>query len=235
MRTMLKGFVKVSVVVALVVLGSGYLYAQPYPGMLQDVYPIGMKLSLSLTATVQGADDYGDPIDKIATSTAKINNATLIGLINAAEGSSYPTTSTLIFVVGSVYLLESATSEPVDLSSYFQIQYDMMGDSGVWSGQVNNTTGALKYTGSWGIAVAFDDGNGNTINFGAVVKETMNAGAPTRAGKVNISDSLSGTGYGNGTWGVDSAPTYFSGTVNLTGKAVVDAGTGVKIPKRTKK
>jgi len=197
--------------ISLLAVASGQLFAQGTPGGGS----VPMALTITATVTVQGADNGGDPIDKIATGSMKITTAWIIQQIAAAESLSFPKGAKLVLDSGSVSVTDSKGNVLFDASSYVTVDLDPDA-MGVWSGQVNNNTSAANYTGTYLTTVTYSDPAGDTITFTGLTSEKYSLTAMDGNGNQNGTDSLTITGVGEGNFSGNNLAG--SGTIGASGK-----------------
>jgi hypothetical protein len=219
MRTMLKGLVGLLTVIAVITAGSGYLWAQPVPGSANTL----LKLTFSATATVQGDSNGGDPVEKITVSTVKINNAWILSKLQTALDTTFLSKAALYYSPGDGTFMvcnDTLCADNTDVSTYFQIEFDTGSTGGVWSGQINNNTAQESYVGYYSMFIAFDD-TVSQITLGGRAKETLSVSAVNaKTSKQTVTDSISLTGYGDGT--INGVTASFTGTISASGKSTID-------------
>lgn len=180
---------------------AGLLTVVSSPLWAQTAQGGGVPITLNITATasVQGADNGGDPIDKITSSKLKINTLWFLQKIAAAEGTTLPVGAKLVLQPDtSVIVTDNKGIVVIDASVYFFIVFDQ-NSQGVWQGQRNTTTGQASYTGTYLSSISFDDGAGNSIMIQGVTTEKYSLTATDQNSNQTGSESIIITGAGDGT------------------------------------
>ena len=206
--------------VMLSIAATTNLWAQTPPTPLGAMVPL--TLVIKATATVEGIDNGGSPIDKISASSEKINTQTILNLIAAANSIAFPPKATLVLQGGDLSVVDSLGNVLLDLTQNNILTITTDPDSlAVFQGQSNSKTGAANYTGAYIAVVAFNDGNGNTFNFTGLVAEKYSLSATDTNSNQKATDSITITAVGDGT--INGVNAAFSATVTGSGKGVVAA------------
>lgn len=175
---------------SLLCLSKGRLYGQApnEPG-------VPLNLTLRGSSTISTGNDGGDPIDRFRMFRLNWGVSDFLGLIG-----NYPAGTKLVFDGGDIWTVDRSGQYLDDLTAegYVTVSLDPNG-MGVWSGQVNNDTGALKFTGSYISMIQFDLPTGDQGEESGVTKETYSLTAPDRNGVQRASDTMSMSLAGEGT------------------------------------
>ncbi len=180
---------------------AGLLTVASNPLRAQSSQGGGVPITLNITATasVQGADNGGDPVDKITAGKLKINTLWFLQKIAAAKGTNLPVGAKLVLQPDtSVFVTDNKGSMVIDASVYFFIVFDQNSQA-VWQGQKNTTTGQESYTGTYLSSISFDDGTGNSIMIQGLTTEKYSLTATDQNSNQTGSESIIITGAGDGT------------------------------------
>lgn len=214
--------------VLLSIAATTNLWAQPAPlGGGVDI-----PLTISGTATVEGIDDMGSPVDTIHASPAqKISTPYILNLIGLASSTTFSKGTLLVLDVtgayggsnGDVWAVDSHGNALLNVTSAGNLTVTMDPDSlAVFQGKSNSDTGSASYTGTYVASIAFTDNNGNALNFTGLTKETYSLSAPDANGNQKAADSITITAVGDGT--INGSNAAFSATVSGKGSGIVNNG-----------
>ena len=176
----------------------------------QDVV---IPLTIQLTAIVQGADDGGEPIDHVKTTTVKWTTQTVLKLAAAALGTTFPTGARLVSSNDTFLVLSKTGTVLADLTAAGLMTVDYGTD--VVSGQSNSNTGQASWVDNGIVYLTFDDNSGNAFYIEGLDKLTLTDTAVDRKGNQKETMSISVTGVGEG--GVGGTDAVFSGTIKGSG------------------
>ena len=158
-----------------------------------------ITLNITATASVQGAENGGDPVDKITSTKLKINTQWFLQKIAAAEGVALPVGAKLVLQTDtSVIVTDGKGGMAIDASVYFFIVFDENSQA-VWQGQRNTTTAQESYSGTYLSSISFDDGAGNSIVIQGLTTEKYSLTAMDQNSNQIGSESIIMTGAGDGT------------------------------------
>jgi len=168
---------KIRAMIVAAIVGAFLSFA---PGRAAAQSPDGAGASLNLTVsgsvTISLGDNGGDPVDKFSTSSVKVSTSSLLNLFSTASGIPYPAGAKLVLDVantGDVIVEDKSGNlvEDLTLDGFLSIALDPDG-AGVWSGQINNNTGAQKFSGSYISQIVFDDTLGDSGTLAGVTKDS---------------------------------------------------------------
>ena len=138
---------------------------------------IPLTLNISVTGTVQGADDGGTPIDRIKTSTIRISTKQVLNLLaSGAYAGGFPIGTRLSLSGGSVSVVDKSGNNLLPDVATINVATE------VKNGQANPNTGALSHILSLALTFNFDDGNGNTFNLTGLAKGLVSLSAMDASG-----------------------------------------------------
>ena len=190
-------------------LSSPALGQSPAGGM------VPLNLTIRGTTTFSLGDDGGDPIDKFSSSKSNWTANDLLKLFAITYGD-YPQGAKLQYDpnYGGFLVVDRYGAFVEDLSGdgYMSISLDPNG-SATWSGQINNNTGAARFTGTYIAILSFDDQIGDTSESVGLVKETYSITAMDLNGCQRAADSWSMTLVGDGIF----QNTASNGTMTING------------------
>ena len=206
-RFTVNGFVSV-LAIGLLLLATANLDAQDVP----------LTVSIQLTATVQGPDDSGNPIDHIKTTTVTWTTQSLLKLAATASGTNFPTGARLVVTNDTFLVVDKLgnTVEDLTAAGYFSTDH---GNNYVLSGQMNNNTGQASWKAAEIAFISFDDGNGNSFDLVGLRKTTASITATDRNSNQKETLSATITLVGEGQVGGNDA--VFSGTATASGKGTL--------------
>ncbi|SPE50925.1 exported hypothetical protein [Verrucomicrobia bacterium] len=201
--------------IGLTALSIGSASAQGFP----------VKLTFTITSTVQALDNVGSPVEKATTTTVKWTAPAILALIAASQGTTFPSGSYLAEMsdTGDVVVM-AKDNQTVLLDATQAGLFSSTTTGAVQSGQSDSATGMENYTQTYYNTISFDDGNGNTFSGGEVGKETLSATAMNASGEQTVSVSFSATMVGSGTVGSGASTAVFSGTISGKGKGSTSSG-----------
>jgi len=214
--------------VMLSIAAATNLWAQPAPlgGM------VDLPLTISATATIEGNDNGGSPIDIISAGpTQKITTQSILNLIATANSTTFPKGTLLVLDVtgddgggsGDVWAVDSG-NPLLDVTASGNLTIAIDPDSiAVFQGKSNSSTGAASYTGAYIAVITFTDNNGNAFILTGLTKETYSISAPDKKGNQKLADSITITAVGDGTMGGANA-IFSAATVTGKGSGVVNNG-----------
>ena len=186
---------------ALTLAGLLIMASSGSPLWAQSAQGGGVPITLNITATasVQGAENGGDPVDKITSTKLKINTQWFLQKIAAAEGVALPVGAKLVLQTDtSVIVTDGKGGMAIDASVYFFIVFDENSQA-VWQGQRNTTTAQESYSGTYLSSISFDDGAGNSIVIQGLTTEKYSLTAMDQNSNQIGSESIIMTGAGDGT------------------------------------
>lgn len=178
---------------------------------------VALTVTYELPSTTSGADAN---ITTSTTRSAKLNSATILKLIEIAQGSDFPAGTYLAQDADNAQALDRAGAS-TDLSSYISVATGTAAT--VSSGTSNSDTGKASGTVTIYTVMSFDDGNGNSFTVAGLIVNKASVTATDANGNQTETISFSGNVAGFGTV-VDSRGNtdnaVFSGTISGSGKGL---------------